>query len=204
MNRGAIILCGGKSTRMGASKAWLRWGDETMLARIVRILAPLGERVVVVAAEGQTLPELPAEIIVARDRNPDRGPLEGLAAGLRALPTDCDTVYVSGCDTPLLRADFVERLFSQLAENATDEQDAVAPCDGDFVYPLAGVYRARILPRVELLLSEDRLRLTDLLEVVGAHRVDVETLRDVDPQLDSLRNLNRREEYELLLRRGQS
>ena len=47
MRRGAIILCGGASSRMGRDKAWLPFGpDEVMLQRVVRLVGevvPLGE-----------------------------------------------------------------------------------------------------------------------------------------------------------------
>ena len=35
---GALILCGGKSTRMGQSKAWLPFGHELLLPRVLRLL----------------------------------------------------------------------------------------------------------------------------------------------------------------------
>ena len=54
-----IILCGGRSTRMGTSKALLPFGGETMLQRIVRLLGTVASPLVVVAAAGQPLPNLP-------------------------------------------------------------------------------------------------------------------------------------------------
>ena len=44
-----------------------------------------------------------------RDRLPDRGPLEGIAAGLRALGKRVEAAYVTGCDVPLLVPGFVRR-----------------------------------------------------------------------------------------------
>ena len=69
MNTGGIILCGGKSTRMGSPKAWLPFGPETMLQRVVRLLGTVVSPIVAVAAPEQSLPELPAEVIVTRDEN---------------------------------------------------------------------------------------------------------------------------------------
>ena len=86
MTAGGIVLCGGKSTRMGVSKATLPFGPETMLQRVVRLLGTVVSPVVVVAAREQSLPELPDDITVARDEREQRGPLEGLRAGLTALP----------------------------------------------------------------------------------------------------------------------
>src|SRR6188474_1266460 len=109
-NAGGIVLCGGKSTRMGTSKALLPFGSETMLQRVVRILSDVVSPIVAVAAVDQELPELPAEVTVARDANEGRGPLEGLRAGLKALPAGVDTAYVTSCDVPLLVPGFVSQM----------------------------------------------------------------------------------------------
>ena len=90
MRRGAIVLCGGKSTRMGLPKATMPFGDELMLTRVLRLLDPLVARIVVVAASGQELPPLPENVRLIRDRRPDRGPLEGLAAGLSAIREEAE------------------------------------------------------------------------------------------------------------------
>src|SRR5829696_6313049 len=75
LNAGGIVLCGGKSTRMGTSKALLPFGPETMLQRVVRILAGLVSPIVAVAAADQELPPLPTEVLISRDEREGRGPL---------------------------------------------------------------------------------------------------------------------------------
>src|ERR1700752_3729699 len=97
-----IVLCGGKSTRMGTSKALLPFGPETMLQRVVRLLGTVVSPIVVVAAADQELQPLPAEIVGPRDEREGLGPLEGLRAGLKALPVDIEAAYVTSCDVPLL------------------------------------------------------------------------------------------------------
>src|SRR5438128_4376608 len=90
---GGIILCGGQSKRMGRPKAWLPFGGETMLPRVVRLLSQVVAPVVVVAAPGQDLPALPAGVAVVRDEERGRGPLQGLAAGLKALQGQAEAAY---------------------------------------------------------------------------------------------------------------
>ena len=62
MQVGGIVLCGGHSRRMGSPKALLPFGDETMLQRVLRLLAPVVGPLVVVAARDQQLPELPSGV----------------------------------------------------------------------------------------------------------------------------------------------
>jgi len=187
---GGIVLAGGKSTRMGVPKATLRFGPETMLQRVVRLLSTVVSPIVVVAARDQELPELPPATLVTRDEREERGPLEGLRAGLKALPATVDAAYVTSCDVPLLVPAFVERMIALRA----DDDIAVMEIDG-FSHPLSAVYRRATLPRIEALLAEDRLRPAFLFEAVRTRRVKPEEMVVADPQLATLRNLNTREDY---------
>lgn len=191
---GGIILCGGKSSRMGRSKAWLPFGPEVMLQRVVRIVGSVVDPVVVVAAAGQALPELPARVLIARDEFEALGPLAGLAAGLGALRGKVEAAYASGCDTPLLRPEFIRKMIDSL-----DDADAVVPREGKLHHPLAAVYRTKLEPEVRALLAAGQLRPFFLWERVRTREIDVAELRECDPRLDSLRNTNTPEEYAVAL-----
>src|SRR5205085_4657886 len=93
-----VVLCGGQSSRMGRPKAWLPFGGELMLPRVVRLLGDAVSPLVVVAAPGQDVPPLPDGVAVTRDAEEGRGPLQGLLAGLRALEGRADAAYLSSCD----------------------------------------------------------------------------------------------------------
>jgi molybdopterin-guanine dinucleotide biosynthesis protein A len=190
MTVGGIVLCGGKSSRMGVPKATLPFGPETMLQRVVRLLGTVVSPIVVVAARTQTLPELAADVILTTDEREGRGPLEGLRAGLKALPEGVDAAYVTSCDVPLLVPGFVERMIGLLGS----QDIAVMEIDG-FTHPLSAVYRRSMLPHVESLLAADRLRPVFLFDAVRTRRVQVPEMQSVDAELRTLRNLNTREDY---------
>lgn len=194
MRKGGIVLCGGQSSRMGRPKAWLPFAGQTMLQRVVGALGQVVHPIVVVAAPEQDVPRLPAEIISARDRQRGRGPLEGLAVGLTALAGQVDAVYASSCDVPFLRPAFIQRLFDLLGERTI-----CVPRVRGYEHPLAAVYRVSVLEVVRRLLAEDRRRPAFLFEEVPTRFVEAEELTDVDPGLQSLRNLNTPEEYEAAL-----
>jgi molybdopterin-guanine dinucleotide biosynthesis protein A len=182
---------------MGRPKASLPWDETTLVARVAGVLAEsLDGPVVVVRAPGQALPELPAAIELAEDARPGRGPLEGLAAGLRAVGDRADAVYLSATDVPLLRPAFVRAVVDSLGD-----ADAAVPAVGERIHPLAGAYRVAILPVVERLLADGRLRALDLLEEVRVTWLTETALRPADPDLASLRNLNTPEEYAAALAR---
>ncbi|MFO1004559.1 MAG: molybdenum cofactor guanylyltransferase [Planctomycetaceae bacterium] len=215
---GAVVLCGGRSSRMGTSKALLPVGREVMLQRVCRVLAPLVQTITVVAAEGQELPDLSNKwlsttakratscitrelltndepfIRVVRDPVEYRGPLAGLAAGLADLTGEVDCVYASACDAPLLRPEFVSAMIDSLGD-----AEIAVPFDRQFHHPLAAVYRVAVLPKIEELLAADRLRPVFLFEKCLTREVSTEELRRVDPTLDSLCNTNTPEEYAQVL-----
>jgi molybdenum cofactor guanylyltransferase len=188
-----IVVCGGKSTRMGRSKALLPFGAETMLQRVVRLLGTAVSPIVAVAASDQRLPDLPAGVIVTRDEHEGRGPLEALRAGLKALPAGVDVAYVTSCDVPLLVPGFVVQMLA-LSEGY---DIAVVEVDG-FAHPLSAVYRSTVLPHVERLLADNRLRPAYLFEAARTRRVDPRDLT-ADPDLRTLRNLNTPADYEQAL-----
>jgi molybdopterin-guanine dinucleotide biosynthesis protein A len=190
---GGIVRAGGKSTRKGTSTALLPFGPETMLQRVVRILSTVVSPIVVVAAAGQELPPLPAGTIVTFDEREGRGPLEGLRAGLKALPHGVARAYVTSCDVPLLVAGFV----SEMLGFAAGHDVAVMEIDG-FPHPLSAVYGRDTLPHIDDLLAQDKLRPVFLYERVKTRKVRPAEIT-ADPALQTLRNLNTRDDYEAAL-----
>ncbi|MFV1958159.1 MAG: molybdenum cofactor guanylyltransferase [Planctomycetota bacterium] len=194
MKRGALVLCGGRSRRMGLDKATLPFGGETLLQRVVRRLAPVVGETVVVAGPDQALPPLPAGVRVARDDVPEQGPLAGIAAGL-AVAT-ADALYATGCDVPFLCPAVARRLFDRL-----EGHDAAVLVQDGFVHPLAAVYRRAVRPAAVRLLAAGRPRPLHLLEEVDALHVPTDEILDLDPALETLENLNTPEAYEAALAR---
>jgi len=179
---------------MGRPKAWLPFGDELMLPRIVRILRGVVDPVVVVAAPGQDVPELSGEVEIIRDEIEGKGPLGGLAAGLAALEGKADAAYLSSCDVPFLKPGFVAKVLSLLSS------DIAVLHMGGYFHPLAGAYRLSVLPHVRELLAAEQLRPVFLFDRVPTRVIDPHEFQAVDPDLRSLQNLNTPEEYAAALR----
>jgi molybdopterin-guanine dinucleotide biosynthesis protein A len=180
---------------MGRPKAWLPFAGETMLGRVVRLLGEVVSPLVVVAAPDQDVLPLPAGVTVVRDPQRGRGPLEGLAAGLEALVGRARAAYVSSCDVPFLRPEFVRRTI-----DLRGEARVAVPDVGGYRHPLAAVYAIEVLDVVRQLLAQDRLRPAFLFDQVPTRFVREDELAGADPGLQTLRNLNTPQEYEAALR----
>lgn len=191
---GGIILCGGRSRRMGTSKAWLTCGPEHLLQRMVRIVTGVVRPVVVAGRTDQTLPPLPDDVLVVCDAVDNAGPLAGLAAGFEALAGRCEAAFVTSCDHPLLRPQFIERLIELLGDHS-----AAVPQYKTHLSPLSAVYRLETASIAHEMLDHGDLRMHDFANRCHAHVVPPSAFRDVDPGLDSLRNINDPDQYERIV-----
>lgn len=199
----SIVLCGGRSSRMGRDKATLPYDGQTMLERIVGVLAslPSCRTIILVAADDQTIPrsiveESTGRIILTRDRLPNRGPLEGFAAGLLKVAELNPTVtsgpyFLTSCDVPQLQAAFVQAVVQSL----TDGLEAAVPYDEKRPQPLVAAYDVSVLATVLNLLDQGRQSMRALLEVLRVRNIPVESLRSIDPGLLSLQNMNAPDDY---------
>jgi molybdopterin-guanine dinucleotide biosynthesis protein A len=196
----AVVLAGGRSTRMGAPKAALDWHGSTLVRRAAGIVGRAVDGPVVVArAPGQALPALPPAVEVVEDAHEGRGPLEGIAAGLAAIGERAQVVYVCGVDAPLMHPAFVRRVLALLGADA----DVALPRAHGFAQPLAAAYRTTVTAPLRSLLQEGgrlgtgallrRCRVTEIDEAMLLADPGVAAL---DPALDSLLNLNEPADYE--------
>src|SRR3954454_11378918 len=199
-----IVLAGGRSSRMGTPKAGLEWHGSTLLRRVVglvqRSVAGPG---VVVRAPGQPLPALPGGVETVDDAREGRGPLQGLAAGLGAVGDRAVAAYVTSTDVPLLHPRFIRCVLAAF----DDDVDVVLPHARGFRHPLAAAYRVTLVDAVERLIAEDRMRPAFLFDECRVRRLDDgalladPALAALDPELDSVLNLNEPADYEAARRR---
>lgn len=196
-----IVLCGGKSRRMGQEKYRLMFAGETLLQRICRIVSPEVSQILVVASSDQEIPALSSSVQILRDEIPECGPLAGIAqalAHLHSLDNGPHIAFVTSCDVPLLKTTVIPYLQKQL----TDSFDAVVVKDSQYAYPLCAIYRTTAAATAERLLATGERRAAALSENLETCWVPVDQLRHIDPDLESFWNCNSPEEFSNALRRG--
>ena len=198
-----IVLCGGRSTRMGQDKASLIFGGETMLEHAVRVMHEVADEVIVVArhdhnpflvhrrATREGGLGLPARVV--HDPVVDLGPLAGIVAGLSASATDVNVIVA--CDMPLIRPAVLRRL----ADLRGDADICVAVADGH-ASPLCAVYRKHVASVGQELLTAGERRVMTLLGRVETKRVDAAAFRDIDPHLDSFISCDTPEDFSAALK----
>jgi len=188
MRWGGLVLCGGLSSRMGSDKARLPFGSEPLLLRMLRLMAEgLGTApLAVAAAAGQVLPELPPEVLITLDEISGLGPVEGLHSGLSGLSGRCEAVVVTSCDAPLL----VPAILPILQGVSGDWDAVVVGEPNGRLHPLCSAWRVSALPVIRQQRERRELRMQSLLEMLRTTILPSADLHGVDPELDSLRNVN--------------
>ncbi len=181
------ILVGGLSSRMGRDKATLEYEGVPLARRVADALSQCVERVRLVARPGEAS-AFGLEVI--EDRRAERAPLIGVHAALAAC--EASGVLVAACDLPNIEP---RLLLALLALFPTDEgPDIVAPRGPRGLEPLLAIYRPTLLPEIERRIDAGELALTSLLRDAQTLEVPEADLRQVDPDLESFRNLNRPED----------
>jgi molybdopterin-guanine dinucleotide biosynthesis protein A len=187
-----LILAGGSGTRLGEFKPLAPFGDRTLIEHVAGLLRQVVDEVVVSVALGTSdrYDGIFDDARIVEDRERDRGPLEGLAAGLRAAAGEY--TLVSPCDTPFL-AEGVCRLVIRTAMGT----DGAVPFVRGYFEPLHGAYKTSTCARAfDESLSEGKRKPKDAYEKLDIAPVYEGLLREIDPELRSFWNINSREDLE--------
>jgi len=143
----ALILCGGKSLRMGRPKAFLPYQGTTMVAHMLACVRDLFNEVFLVANEPEQFADLNCDLV--KDILPYRGPLGGILSGL--LVASNHHSFVLPCDMP-----FVTKKLIRKMTTVRHEQDILLLTHEQGVEPLVGIYSKNcIKPLEEALFTEE-------------------------------------------------
>jgi len=192
----AVVLAGGASSRMGSAKAFLRFGKETLIERVVRRLQPTAAEIVVVSGPHLDLPPLSDARIVV-DEVPSQGPVAGILYGTRAAENEL--VFVCGCDHP-----FLEQALITLLVRRVEDADGAVPVVAGVRQPLVAAYHRRIGSIAESLLRSGERRATALMERARLFEVTETEVAAVDPSGLSFLDVDTPEAYRRALDIGEA
>jgi molybdenum cofactor guanylyltransferase len=186
----AVVLTGGKSSRMGRPKALLTFDGEPLIVHIVRHLKRVFAETVVVAAPEQELPLLPVALV--RDQVAYQGPVSGIYRGLKAATKE--VCFVTSCDAPFLDLALISHLLSEISDC-----DVVVPFWQERFQPLHAVYRRSVAPLLHEQLERGELRPIFLYDKVRTRKVHEDEIRTFDPEGMSFLNMNSPADYDSAL-----
>jgi molybdopterin-guanine dinucleotide biosynthesis protein A len=161
----AIILAGGKSTRMGQDKNMLPINEQPMIEHIYKQLSSFFKQIIISANNTARYSFLGATIV--QDKVVGKGPLMGIVSALRASNNDVN--FVIACDIPEIDISIIKAMLRQI-----DDYDAVVPKVGPSHYePLFAVYRKKALPLLDKALQSGIYGVIDALSSCNVKYVDL-------------------------------
>lgn len=156
MSFSAVILAGGKSSRMGRDKAFLDAGGQTLLARQIAVARAAGAEEIFISGRGDTdYAAFPGRVL--HDRLPDAGPLGGVEAALTRAAHPL--LLVLAVDLPEIQA----ALLGELAGHCTSGTGVIPRVQGA-LEPLAAFYPRAARPLARRLLRRKQFAVCGLAE----------------------------------------
>jgi molybdopterin-guanine dinucleotide biosynthesis protein A len=186
----AIILCGGKSKRMGRPKAFLPYENTTMIQHILSNVRDLFQETLLVANEPEIFESYGVNVV--KDILPHRGPLGGILSGL--LVSSFSHVFVVACDMPLVNKKLIRELVSRRHGN-----DVVVLSHKHGVEPLLGVYSKNCIKQLEETLFSGNLSLQDFLTGLKAQAYFYDQEEQPQSTLPPFFNVNTPQDYSHLI-----
>lgn len=183
----AIILAGGKSTRMGFDKQLLRLRERSLIEGLIRRLGGSFHETIVVTNRPELYIGLADKI--TGDIIPDMGPLSGIHAGLSAASSEYS--FVIACDMPQLNTKYIDHMMELLNKN---ESMACITKFGDWIEPINAFYSKALIDHIESFLMGGGKAVHRLLMNHNVEYIPEEVARGFSPDWGMFFNLNTRED----------
>ncbi|MDD5772549.1 MAG: molybdenum cofactor guanylyltransferase [bacterium] len=183
----AILLAGGKSSRLGQNKAFVDVANKTIFEREFDVLQKLFSEIIIIANNPVLFRS--SGLKIYKDIIPDKGPLGGILTGLSISETKNN--FVVSCDLPFLNENVISFLYSKFSSC-----NLLIPCWQGQLMPLHGFYSKNCLPVIENQISTNKLKVLDITSHLKTKYVQELELKKYDREGKSFFNVNTLEDLE--------
>lgn len=162
MERTAIILAGGNSSRMGEDKGLMLVNGKPMIQHVIDVAKGVVEDIIIVSNNSE-YEKFGYTVVV--DEIKGKGPLGGIYTGLQHSKTQLSLVL--SCDIPYVNASILNLLISH-----SEGYDITIPKKDDVTHQLLGVFSKRCLMTFKNAIDDDELKLITLFKKLNLNIVD--------------------------------
>ncbi len=186
--RGAIILAGGDSKRLGQPKALLDFDGETIIERLIDSLTGWFDHLTLVTDKPELYERFPVNITGDLINDRVKSPLRGIHAGLSmsALPYQ----FVVACDMPFLNLDLIKYM-----NKFAPDYDAVVPRINSYYQPLHAFYSRSCIGFIEAEIAAGSYKVIDFYTKLNIYYLNQEEVENFDPGQQSFININTWTDY---------
>ncbi len=190
----AIILAGGKSSRMGFDKQLLYIRERKLMDNLINKLKPIFDDIIIVTNK----PEYYCLLVhsITEDIIPNGGPLGGIHAGLSIASSKYS--YVIACDMPNVNQEYIHFMKDILKES---KKQGCVSMYGDYIEPFNSFYSRELIQPIEEFLSKDQRAVHRFLKDKDIVSIPEKRVREFSPDWDMFFNLNTREDVNTYLKK---
>ena len=190
----AIILAGGKSSRMGFDKQFLKLRDKYIIEMIAEKLQGIFNEIIIVTSRPEEYVKYGFRL--AEDEVRDFGPLAGIHVGLKSSGSMYN--YVVACDMPFINIEYMKYMM-ELIKEYDGEVDAVITRLGEWIEPFNAFYSKSLIHRIEENIQNNKRQINLLLQDTNVLYVSEAKAREFSPDWGMFTNINTFKDYESLL-----
>lgn len=183
----AVILAGGKSTRMGFDKQLLKFNERRLIDSLKRKLSMEFEEIIVVTNKSEYY--LGFSDKITKDIIVGKGPLSGIHVGL--VEASSQYVYFVACDMPNIYLNYIKYMKEELEDI---EVKACVTKYGEWIEPFNAFYSKNMIQDIENHLLKNQKSVNSLLKKLDVHYIAEEKAREFSSNWDMFLNLNTRED----------
>jgi len=184
-----VILSGGKGSRLGCHKSFIKIGGIPIIKRILQVLNQFTSEIIVVTNEPLLYIHLQVRIVT--DLIPFKGPLGGIFTGL--FYTTSFPAFVVACDMPFVSPKVISFILSQWEENL----DVVVPSDDKGYHPLFALYGLNSQKIFKKQLLQGNLAIHKTFKYLKRKIIPLSAFKQIDPNNKSFFNLNTPEDLKI-------
>lgn len=185
----AVILAGGKSTRMGFDKQFLEVNNKLLMENLICELKKEFQDIIIVTNKPEEYKNSKCRIF--SDEIKEAGPLSGIHAGLKNSKSKY--TYFIACDMPNINLNYIQQMKNEIIKNKVDA--CVSQKEGK-IEPFNSFYSTKILDKVEELIRSNRRSMLTLINNIKTLVIDEKTLGKYNKIFDMFINLNTREDLQ--------
>lgn len=188
----AIILAGGKSSRMGFDKQFLKIDQRRLMDSLINKLKKDFQEIIIVTNKPEYYIGLSHKIIT--DKLKEKGPLGGIHAGL--LESSSKYSFVLACDMPNINMEYVRYMKESMKDQ---DLDGCVTNYMDWIEPFSSFYSRDLVKEIENHIDSGRRSINSMLKSLNIQYIEEEDARRFSPNWDMFLNLNTREDLDLYL-----
>lgn len=185
----AVILAGGKSSRMGFDKQFLKIDEKRLMDNLIVQLKKEFQDVIIVTNKPEEYKEDFSGCRIVSDEIKQKGPLSGIHIGLKESKSKY--AYFIACDMPNINLNYIRYMKSELLRT---KADACVTKQRDKVQPFNAFYSVEVYHKIENLMTENRRSMLALINIINTHFIEEKAAKEYDSNLDMFLNLNTEED----------